>query len=425
MDKKKIIFLVTIILVVGLGLFISSSLTKKSKSSAISSPEKAKVKYWTCGMHPQIKQDKPGNCPICGMNLIPVYEEKAGVVPLAKTEGKRKILYYRNPMNPEITSAVPMKDSMGMDYIPVYAEEEIEEGKGPEVKLTPREIELARVKTEMVRRLPLFKEIRTVGKIAYDPELAITQEEFITALETRDKTIGSNLPEAKESAEELVRKAKFHLRHLGMSEAQIEELEKTRKVQTNLILPEETVWVYAEIYEYELSWVKLGQEVIVTSVAFPGEEFRGRIRAIDPVLNPLTRSVRIRAELDNPELKLKPEMYVDVRILADLGGKEVLAIPRDAVLDTGLRKVVWVDLGEGKFQGREVEVGPEAVFWVEGKRERFYPVIKGLSEGEYVVTQANFLIDSQSQIAGPAEAVYGGALATGEEKEKTPAAHRH
>ncbi|MFN7170852.1 MAG: efflux RND transporter periplasmic adaptor subunit, partial [Candidatus Omnitrophota bacterium] len=345
----------------------------------------SRIKYWTCAMHPEVKQDNPGNCPICGMKLIPVYEEKEAL-------------------------------------------ETPEPEKVPTVKLTPREIELAGVKTEVVRKLPLFKEIRTVGKIAYDPELAITQEEFITALETRDKTAQSSLPEAKERAEELVAKAKFHLRHLGMSAAQVEELEKTRKVQTNLLLPEETVWVYADIYEYEISWVRLGQEIVVTSVAFPGEEFRGHVRAIDPVLNPLTRSVRIRAELDNPELKLKPEMYVDVHILADLGeGEEkgVLAIPKDAVLDTGLRKVVWVDLGEGRFQGREVVVGPEAVSIISGKKERFYPVIEGLSEGELVVTRANFLIDSQSQIAGPAEVVYGGALATKEEKEKPKPLHKH
>jgi len=181
-------------------------------------------------------------------------------------------------------------------------------------------------------------------------------------------------------------------------------------------------------YEYELSWVKIGQSLKAISVSFPAEEFKGEVISIDPVLNPMTRSVRIRAKIENPELKLKPQMYVDVFIeayLTDENGqhKLILALPKDAVLDTGMRKIVYLDLGSGSYQGREVEIGPEATVYVDTQKQKFYPVMSGLKENDLVVTKANFLIDSQSQISGVGAAGYGGALGTSEETK--PPIHQH
>jgi multidrug efflux pump subunit AcrA (membrane-fusion protein) len=149
---------------------------------------------------------------------------------------------------------------------------------------------------------------------------------------------------------------------------------------------------------------------------------------VNPVLDPKTRSVRFRAEVDNPELKLLPEMYVDVVIHSmymptPASEHEVLAVPKDAVLDTGIRKIVWVDKGNNEFEGREVILGPEATSEVEAQEAKFYPVLKGLNEGELVVIKANFLIDSQSQLTGVVASAYSGALDT--EQEQAPAAHQH
>lgn len=358
--------------------------TSQTKKEAETS--RKKIKYWTCGMHPQIKQDKSGNCPICNMKLIPVYEE-------------------------EVTPAT-------------------EEEKGV-IKLSQRDITLAGVKSEAITLRHLFKEIRTVGRIGYDPELYKAEEEFIQAIRTQQRLRESQISEVKVRSEALIEAAKLKLRLQGLTDEQIEELSKQEAPDRSLIISDKVspyVWVYADIYEYELSWIKVNQPLKVISVSFPQEEFEGKIAAIDPVLNPMTRSVRIRAKIENPRLLLKPQMYVDVFIESyptDEKGehKMELAVPKDAVLDTGMRKIVYLDLGNGSYLGREIQVGPEASSFIDGKKEKFYPLISGLKENDLVVTKANFLIDSQSQLTGIEAVAYGGALET-KEKAKQPT-HQH
>ena len=429
------------------------------------------VEYYTCGMHPSVRifpeeYDKGNvNCPICNMKLIPVYQEDT-----KKDAREKKILFYRNPMNPAITSSEPATDEMGMDYIPVYEETESDaeyygcgmEGAehvflikdvgnmmcpicGMDLKKLSKEaadalkgvvsrviiqgeqVELAGVQTVPVQKLYLYKEIRTVGRVAYDPQLAVTQEEYISALKALDKIREGTMPEIEERTRNLVQSSKRKLQLLGLSLEQIEKLAQSREVQTGLILPEEKMWVYGDVYEYELNWVKQGGKVKVVASSVPGEKFYGTISSVNPVLNPKTRSVTFRAEVDNPGLKLKPEMYVDVGIMSVYtspeGDSSVLAIPKAAVLDTGMRKMVWVDARDGVYEGREVRLGPEATGTLEGKEEKFYPVLGGVAEGELVVKKANFLIDSQSQLTGTAAAAYGGALGT--EEEKKPQVHQH
>lgn len=358
----------------------------------------------------------------CAKKSSPESQKRQGVKTFKKGTGKRKILYYRNPMNPEITSSVPAKGSMGMDYIAVYEDEVLKAGTkeaGVNVRLGAEQIRLAGVETVPVRRLHLFKEIRAVGKIAYDPKLVVAQEEFVSALYSYEKISKGNIDEIIRRSEALVKSSQRKLRLLGMSQQQIVELRELKNIQTNLILPEKKAWVYADIYEFELGWIKEGQLARVTTSAFPGEEFKGKIIAINPTLNPKTRSVRIRLEIENPEMKLKGDMYVDVIIesiyITPEGRHSVLAVPREAVLDTGLRKIAWVDLGNGQFQEREVKIGPQASTEIDGKRQRYIPVLSGLDEGERVVTRGNFLIDSQSQLSGTASAAFGGTLEAEEE----------
>ena len=309
-------------------------------------------------------------------------------------------------------------------------QKEVDKLKGvvSRVKIKGEQADLAGVKTEPVKRLHLHKEIRTVGRVAFDPQLAIAQEEFISTLRTLDKVQEGTIPEIKERTLNLVESSRRKLKLLGLGGEQIKELEEKREVQTSLILPEEKMWVYGEAYEYELSWVKAGEKVRITTSSLPGEEFKGVISSVDPVIDPKTRSVTFRAQVDNPHLKLKPDMYVDVTIMSMYmspdGEHMVLAIPREAVLDTGLRKLVWVDAGGGEFQGREVTLGPEASTEIDGKIQRYFPILRGLNEGELVVTKGNFLIDSQSQLTGGAAGAYGGALEA-EEGGAPPATHQH
>jgi Cu(I)/Ag(I) efflux system membrane fusion protein len=175
-----------------------------------------------------------------------------------------------------------------------------------------------------------------------------------------------------------------------MSEDEIIELENTRKAQTNLYLPEkgENVWAYISIYEYEIGLVKKGFSVEIDSVAYPGEVFQGKVVSINPVLDPATRTNQVRVEVLNTEDKLKPEMFVNAKIRVELG--ERLAIPEEAVTDTGIRKIVYLSMEGGILEGREIIVGQ--------KVEGFYEVLNGLSEGDIIITSGNFLIDSEAKL---------------------------
>lgn len=180
-----------------------------------------------------------------------------------------------------------------------------------------------------------------------------------------------------------------------MSEDEIAELEKTRKAQTNLYLPKkgENVWAYISIYEYEIGLVKIGSSVEIEAVAYPGEVFEGKVVSINPVLDPAARTNQVRVEVLNTEDKLKPEMFVNAKIHIDLGEK--LALPELAVMDTGIRKIVYLSREGGLLEAREVKLGQKA--------GGYYEILNGLSEGDIVVTSGNFFIDSESKLKSTLE----------------------
>jgi multidrug efflux pump subunit AcrA (membrane-fusion protein) len=335
-------------------------------------------------MHPNFTSDKLRDCAICGMSLV---KREVSPVQSQKQASKRKILYYRNPMNPEVNSPVPMKDQMGMDYVPVYEEQAPSPAM---VYISPEKQQLIGVKKGMVEKRKLTGQILTVGRIAYDPALFTAQQEYLQALKS-SQTIRKDEGYIEEQSGSLIKSMKRKLLAMGMSDYEITELEKLGKPQQNLYLPtseDKNVWVYVTIYEYEAALVKTGTPVEVRTMAYPGQVFEGKVIAVTPIIEAATRTLKVRALVDNPENMLKLEMFVNVVIKYDLGDR--LAVPEEAVMHAGTRDIVFVAEANGHFEPRVVKLG--------NKAGNYYEVLDGLAENEEVVTSGNFLIDSESKL---------------------------
>lgn len=255
----------------------------------------------------------------------------------------------------------------------------------------------------------------------YSPELVSAQEEYLLALKASRSVVPSRFGEIAESQDSLLESARRRLLLWDIAPEQIAELEKSGTPRTEMtiyspidgIVMEKMVleggyimpgmnlykiadltslWVIADIYEYEAPLVKTGQKAHVSFAYFPGEAFDAIVSYIYPTLDPMTRTIKVRLEVKNPELKLKPEMFADVIIMTSPGSR--LTIPKEAVLDSGLRRIVYVEKKPGVYEMREVELGLRGDMYVE--------VLSGVRKGERVVTSGNFLIDSESQLrAGP------------------------
>ncbi|UCC11566.1 MAG: efflux RND transporter periplasmic adaptor subunit, partial [candidate division WOR-3 bacterium] len=191
------------------------------------------------------------------------------------------------------------------------------------------------------------------------------------------------------------------------------------RVTSSLVIPDGEAWVYADAYEADIPWIRKKQQVRVAAQAFPGEEFEGVVTSVNPTLNTMTRAVRVRIRLKQGSGKLKPGMYVSVKIQAVYTSghaeNDMIAVPRSAVINTGKRTVVWVYKGEGAFEPRLVQVGPAGTVENGEQETRVYPILAGLDENDLIVVNGNFLIDSESQITGIAAIGYGGALEVDEQ----------
>lgn len=402
-----------------------------------------------CPMHPTYTSDRPGDCPICNMKLVKREESAAHpnasaqfasicylhncsklhegkpcpmtvvakpgekvtcpmcgthVAEASTSSAQRKILYWTDPMIPGYKADGPGKSPMGMDLVPVYAEEAA--GQSPSegapagyapVLLTPQKQQLIGVKTAPAQHRMITKTVRTVGRIAYDPDLYQTQSEYLQSLKSLTDAQANSQSEAIQEAQRLVDASRMKLRLMGLSDLLIEEMTAWEGPDKSLLLADANgrVWLYAPIYEYELPFVAVGQTVRADVPT--GKVFEGTIRSIDSVLDPATRSVRVRAVLVDPEGTLKPEMYVNASIVVTAG--EVLAVPEEAVFDSGTKRIVFVDKGQGLFEPRDVTVGLKA--------DGYYEVTAGVTAGEPVVTSGNFLIDSESRLKGALEGMQG------------------
>ena len=356
--------------------------------------------------------------------------------------GERKPLYYRNPMGLPDTSPVPKKDAMGMDYIPVYADDAPDDAGV--VRVSPARVQTLGVKTALAEERTLDAQIRAVGRVeineravvavaprfegwierlyvnavgdpvrrgqplftVYSPELQSAGEELRIAERLQKDSAGD--PQAAESAARLAQATRDRLKNWEVSPAGGTRqtfhapadgivLEKNA-VQGARFMPGEAiyriadlsrVWVIADIYEQDLARVRVGQNATVSLDAFPGKHFNAKVAYLYPTLNAATRSTPLRLELDNREGLLRPGMFAHVE-LAGAPGAPRVTVPSSAVIDDGHRQVVLLALDEGRFKPQPVKLGSRGRDYVE--------VLEGVKAGERVVVSATFLIDSESQL---------------------------
>lgn len=393
---KRIAIVLIVAVVAAAAFFIGRKSAPLPSSPVAAMAPGGHGKLYQCSMHPQIVSNKPDKCPICGMNLEPVEEAAPSAATLSGTPVKDgKILFYRHPMRPDVTSPTPAKDEMGMDYIPVHADEaasasEVSGHAG--FSLSTERQQLIGVTRGKVERRDLNLVIHTVGRVAYDPDLyqAITEYRQTLSLE---------------AGEVVAHAGTLRLRQMGLSEEMIKELADPGHDPKNLLLPGKEVWVYAQIYEYEVDLVRAGQPVTVTAPSSLGNTYTAKVVAIDSILDSMTRTARARVLVETPDQNLRPETFVHVKLEIPLGKN--LAVPFDAVLDTGENQIAFVVKGAGSFEPRSVKLGRQA--------DGYFEVLSGLQDGEEVVTSANFLIDSESRFRSAVAAF----------KKTPPAAHQH
>lgn len=457
-------------------LALLSSGCAKQESPATTGHQERKILFYRDSMNPQYTSPTPGKAPD-GMDLVPVYEDEADVAAVAEGQGHEghatgttgeNALKYHCPMHPSYIADKPGECPIcGMTLVPLEEQEEPITIAVPglaEVRISPERQQLIGVRTGAVERRLLDKTIRTVGKVDYDerkvahvhtridgwikeifvnytgqlvkmhqplftlysPELVATQEEYLLALRARQRLGDNPFQDVAAGSAGLLEAARRRLLLWEVSASQIAELERTGKPLMEVTINSHSegfvvekkalegmrveggedlymladlsdVWVYADIYEYELPLVEVGQQAAVRLSYYPGEEFRGEVVYIYPYLDSQTRTAKVRIEFPNPNWKLKPGMFANVEIQTERG--EGLVVPGSAILDSGTRKTVFVDKGEGRFEPREVTLG--------GRAGDGFEVFSGLQEGEQVITSANFLIDSESQIKAALGAMTG------------------
>jgi Cu(I)/Ag(I) efflux system membrane fusion protein len=374
-----------------------------------------KVDYYTCTMHPFVHAVEPGNCPVCGMELVPVMKKSGASAAAASGEAPT-----------EFSIPLDRQQLIGVTYATVEKKslQRVLRAAGLVAEENERHwIIVSRVQG-YVQQLIVNSPGELVEKdqpllTIYSPDLLATQRELVDLLRMRDNARQSGSATAAQNASDLITSAEQRLLQWNVTEQQVAELEKTREPQENLTLNSpyrgivhhihieqgkdisvgtdlidladlSVVWVWAEFYQDEAALLKPGLPVTITTSAYPNENFSGKIAVIDAFLNDERRTIRVRLDIDNPDMKLRPDMYVDAGLQIDAG--EGLAVPFSAVLPTGAHNIVFVDKGGGKLEPRFIELG--------AKFGDSYQVTSGLKEGERVVSSANFLVDAESKIQG-------------------------
>jgi membrane fusion protein, copper/silver efflux system len=455
MKKKALILLLAVILAGG-GYYAAKHITHDHSGHGAEAKQ-----LYTCPMHPQIIQDRPGDCPICGMKLVPVKKEE---------KAKEKKIMYRSSMNRNEVSDKPGKDSMGMEMVPFEAggrEEEIKTPSGlAPVTITKEKREMIGLSFEEVKIRDIRREIYTSTRIVpdetrqfkvttkvsgwveelyvnqtgqfvkrgsrlltvYSPELLSAEQEYLSALKAMQKLKANSDDDMSGSMDEIEKAARERLKLLDISDAQIERIRNTgkferaatlyapssgyvtekmvlkgQKIMMNdalmVIVDLSRVWGEIDIHETDLPYVKMGMPVEVTLSYWQGKKFIGKISFLNPFMDPEARVMKARLEIPNPGLVLKPNMYGDARLSYNTGRKT--AVSEQAVMQTGVRNYVFIKGKGDLIVPYEVKLGVRS-------SDGYYEVVSGLKGGEKVVTSANFLVDSESSLKAAFESAAGG-----------------
>jgi Cu(I)/Ag(I) efflux system membrane fusion protein len=462
--RKYLIIGLIVLIVIAVPLFIF--VLGNSGNGDVSVSEEKQL--YTCGMHPEIISEEPGNCPICEMKLTPIRNNNQ------KKSGERKILYWRAPMDPNEIYDEPGKSKMGMDLVPVYEDESSASGI---VTIDSEVQQNMNIKTEVVKRRNLSSKVITNGVLTtdetreyivttrvsgwveklyvnytgqrvrkgaklmdiYSPELVAAQQEFLTSLSYQISVEQSSIQEVSKSGDDLLENAIRKLQLLDVTDEEIKRLKETREVKTYLTLYAKSsgsvihknviegekimegmpllkiadlniLWLTADIYEYELSKVKLGAKAEIKYNFLPGKIYEGEITFIYPTLDPKSRTATIRIDIPNYDDELKPSMFANVIIEGEDLGLHPL-VPENAVLRGGTKDVVIIALGDGKFKPVDVELGNYA--------NGYYQVLSGITKGNKIVTSAQFLIDSESNLRAAISQFQSGVSEMEDVKSKT------
>ncbi len=462
----------------GAGLVAGLMLSSKQAKKAPSEP----ANLWTCSMHPQVLQDKPGACPICGMQLAPVRKDPSTHV--APT-GERKIKYWWDPMmSPPYISGKPGKSPMGMDLVPVY-EDEVR--AGPTVTIDPVLTQNIGVRVASVEEGPLVLGIRTVGYVReaethqhditlkvdgwierlhantegmflkkgdplfdlYSPDVLVAQEELLLAhralarlpagAEERLRTDTARLVESareklalwnvpKEAIDDALRTGKAGATVTFRSPADGFVVEKMvvqgsaveARMKLLRIVDQSVLWIDAQIYESQIPYIKIGQKARASVRGRPEAAFEGEVVFLSPQISAMTRTAVARLAFPNPELVLKPGMFATMDLTVEVSPRAIM-VPREAVIDTGVRQIAFVALDGGHFEPRLVRMGLETG---DGRAQ----ILAGLAPGERVVTSGQFLLDSESRLREAIQKMTGERLLhppAKPEKQPAPPPHVH
>ena len=400
------------------------------------------VTLYTCSMHPFIIKDKPGTCPICGMELIKKIDTPAsgttqtleqkqqaaalGAVSISPTQrvmaNVATVAAERSTMNKEINAVgVVQYDQSRQAKVTAWISGRIDK------------LNVDTVGAFVSKNKPVAE--------VYSPDLLATQQEYLLAVKSREQLKKSSIASISQGGEGLVASAKQRLMLFGVKESQIAALEQAGKPNIRLpiftplsgvvidklvqqgqyvntgdvlfnIVDLSRVWVDIEVYENEFAAIHIGQHVAILSQSFPGKSFPGKIAFIYPFLDPKTRTVKARVEMPNPGMRLKPDMFVNAIIKVPLGS--AIVVPVTAVMDTGKRQVVWVESSPGVFEPRNVQVGQ--------RTDDKIQIMSGINQGDKVAVSGAYLIDSESQLKGGGQDSMPGMKMDGPKDASPPAA---
>jgi Cu(I)/Ag(I) efflux system membrane fusion protein len=382
--------------------------TPPVQSASAGPKAERKILYWYDPMHPQYKANKPGKAPDCGMDLVPKYaeEQAATMAPgsVMISADKQQLIGVR-------TAAVNR--------------ETLVRNVRTSGQITADETKIAHVHVKINGFIEKVF-VDYIGQVVkkgqslftlYSPDLVSTQEEYLIA-KRGEKALGSSpFTEVAQGSQSLLRSTRERLKLWDISDEQIKKLDESGEVSRTLtffspisgfvtdrkafpqtsVTPDtelytvsdySSVWVNADIFEYEVPFVKVGQTTAMQLSYYPGKTWNGRVSFIYPTVDPMTRTVKVRMEFPNPDFQLKPQMFADVKLKINYGNQ--IVVPQEAVLDSGKEQTVFVAHEGGYFEPRRITTGAK----VDGK----VAVLSGLKAGETVVTSGNFLVDSESRL---------------------------